>query len=45
MLDISASFFELPIDPRSEIENAAADSRQLADDLASMLARLEIQPR
>jgi len=30
---------------RSEIENAAEESRQLADDLSSMLARLEIGPR
>jgi len=28
---------------RSEIEDAARDSRQLADDLAGMLARLEVQ--
>jgi hypothetical protein len=28
---------------RSEIENAARDSRALADELASMLARLEAE--
>jgi hypothetical protein len=28
-------------DVRSEIENAARDSRNLADELADMLARLE----